>query len=58
MLIGFEIAFPGLVQKARKYGIEVPDDSHPILKDINAKRDYKLSKYDLFSHSSNLQYLF
>ncbi|KAM7503073.1 hypothetical protein LguiB_001977 [Lonicera macranthoides] len=44
MLIGFEIAFPGLVRKARKYGIEVPDDSHPILKDINAKRDYKLSK--------------
>ncbi|KAM7503070.1 hypothetical protein LguiB_001974 [Lonicera macranthoides] len=44
MLIGFEIAFPGLVQKARKYEIEVPDDSHPILKDINAKRDYKLSK--------------
>ncbi|KAM7503069.1 hypothetical protein LguiB_001973 [Lonicera macranthoides] len=28
MLIDFEIAFPGLVQKARKYGIEVPDDSH------------------------------
>ncbi|KAM7497734.1 hypothetical protein LguiA_022148 [Lonicera macranthoides] len=44
MLIGFEIAFPGLIQKARKYGIEVPDDSHPILKDINAMRDYKLSK--------------
>ncbi|KAM7503078.1 hypothetical protein LguiB_001982 [Lonicera macranthoides] len=43
MLIGFEIAFPSLIQKARKYGIEVPDDSHPILKDINAKRDYKLS---------------
>ncbi|KAM7503075.1 hypothetical protein LguiB_001979 [Lonicera macranthoides] len=57
MLIGFEIAFPGLVRKARKYGIEVPDDSHPILKDINAKRDYKLSKYVLFSHSSKLQYL-
>lgn len=44
MPIGFEVAFPSLLDIARGLNIEVPDDS-PILKDIFAKRDEKLTRY-------------
>lgn len=44
MPIGFEVAFPSLLNIARSLNIEVPEDS-PILKDIFAMRDLKLKKY-------------
>ena len=44
MPIGFEVAFPSLLDMARSMNIEVPDDS-PILKDIFVMRDLKLTKY-------------
>lgn len=44
MLIGFEVAFPSLLDIARGLKIEVAYDS-PILKDIFAKRDEKLTRY-------------
>ncbi|RDY13965.1 Ent-copalyl diphosphate synthase, chloroplastic, partial [Mucuna pruriens] len=43
MPIGFEIAFPSLLDLARSLNIQVPRDS-PILKDILALRDLKLKK--------------
>ncbi|XP_061341359.1 ent-copalyl diphosphate synthase 1-like [Gastrolobium bilobum] len=43
MPIGFEVAFPSLLDIARSLNIEVPDDS-PILKNIFAMRDIKLTK--------------
>lgn len=43
MPIGFEVAFPSLLNIARSLNIEVPYDS-PILKDIFAMRDQKLKK--------------
>ncbi|XP_061367004.1 ent-copalyl diphosphate synthase, chloroplastic [Gastrolobium bilobum] len=43
MPIGFEVAFPSLLDIARGLNIEIPDDS-PILKDIFAKRDVKLTR--------------
>ncbi|KAI3806002.1 hypothetical protein L1987_21891 [Smallanthus sonchifolius] len=43
MPIGFEVAFPSLIDIARKLKIEVPDDS-PALKEIYAMRNIKLSK--------------
>ncbi|XP_029126812.1 ent-copalyl diphosphate synthase, chloroplastic isoform X2 [Cajanus cajan] len=43
MPIGFEVAFPSLLDLARSLNIEVPDDSS-ILKDILAMRDLKLKK--------------
>ncbi|RDX74658.1 hypothetical protein CR513_45569, partial [Mucuna pruriens] len=43
MPIGFEVAFPSLLDLARSLNIEVPHDS-PILKDILAMRDLKLKK--------------
>jgi len=44
MPIGFEVAFPSLLNIARSLNIEVPDDS-PILKEIFEMRDEKLKKY-------------
>lgn len=44
MPIGFEVAFPSLLNIARSLNIEVPDDS-PILKEIFSMRDQKLKKY-------------
>nr|XP_025604633.1 ent-copalyl diphosphate synthase, chloroplastic isoform X3 [Arachis hypogaea] len=44
MPIGFEVAFPSLMDIARKLNIEVPEDS-PILKEIYAKRNLKLTSY-------------
>ncbi|KAK7336755.1 hypothetical protein VNO77_17302 [Canavalia gladiata] len=43
MPIGFEVAFPSLLDTARSLNIEVPYDS-PILKHIFAMRDLKLKK--------------
>ncbi|KAL1312212.1 hypothetical protein HN51_038808 [Arachis hypogaea] len=43
MPIGFEVAFPSLLDLARSMNIEVPHDS-PILKQIFAMRDLKLTK--------------
>ena len=44
MPIGFEVAFPSLLEIARSLNIEVPEDS-TILKDIFAKRNAKLTRY-------------
>ena len=44
MPIGFEVAFPSLLDIARSLNIEVPNDS-PILNDIYAKRNVKLTRY-------------
>ncbi|XP_058736370.1 ent-copalyl diphosphate synthase, chloroplastic-like isoform X2 [Vicia villosa] len=43
MTIGFEVAFPSLLERARGLNIDVPNDS-PILKNIFAKRDEKLKR--------------
>ncbi|TKY62444.1 Ent-copalyl diphosphate synthase [Spatholobus suberectus] len=43
MPIGFEVAFPSLLDLAQSLNIEVPHDS-PILKDIFAMRDLKLKQ--------------
>ncbi|XP_059625876.1 (-)-kolavenyl diphosphate synthase TPS28, chloroplastic isoform X2 [Cornus florida] len=43
MPIGFEVAFPSLIEMARKLDIEVPDDSQ-VLEEIYAKRNLKLRK--------------
>ncbi|KAF2314868.1 hypothetical protein GH714_036977 [Hevea brasiliensis] len=43
MPIGFEVAFPSLLELARKLDIEVPEDS-PVLQEINASRNLKLTK--------------
>ncbi|MED6106811.1 Gly-Xaa carboxypeptidase [Stylosanthes scabra] len=43
MPIGFEVAFPSLMDMALKLNIQVPKDS-PILNDINAKRNLKLTR--------------
>ena len=44
MPIGFEIAFPSLIELAQSYGIEVAQDS-PAMQDIYDKRDLKLTRY-------------
>nr|UTR36782.1 CPS6 [Tripterygium wilfordii] len=43
MLIGFEIAFPSLLEMAKKLGIEIPDDC-PAMQDIYTKKDLKLTR--------------
>ncbi|KAJ0772452.1 putative ent-copalyl diphosphate synthase [Helianthus annuus] len=43
MPIGFEVAFPSLIDIARKLKIEIPDDT-PALKEIYARRKLKLTK--------------
>nr|QTW97442.1 CPS1 [Artemisia annua] len=43
MPIGFEVAFPSLIDIARKLDIEVPQDT-PALKEIYARRNLKLTK--------------
>nr|AYN70609.1 ent-copalyl diphosphate synthase [Paeonia suffruticosa] len=43
MPIGFEVAFPSLLEIARSIDIEFPDDSH-VLQDIYAKRNLKLTR--------------
>ncbi|OAY75316.1 Ent-copalyl diphosphate synthase 1, chloroplastic, partial [Ananas comosus] len=43
MPIGFEIAFPSLIEMAKDLGLDVPFD-HPALKDIYARRSLKLKR--------------
>ncbi|KAF5462627.1 hypothetical protein F2P56_018616, partial [Juglans regia] len=43
MPIGFEVAFPSLVEIARSLNIEVPYDS-PVFQDIYAKRNVKIER--------------
>ncbi|XP_059437066.1 (-)-kolavenyl diphosphate synthase TPS28, chloroplastic-like [Corylus avellana] len=43
MTIGFEVAFPSLLEIARSLNIEVADDS-PVLQEIYAKRNIKLTR--------------
>jgi ent-copalyl diphosphate synthase len=43
-LVGFEVVFPSLLDRAHGLNIDVPNDS-PILKNIFAKRDEKLTRY-------------
>lgn len=43
MPIGFEIAFPSVLEIARSLGLEAPDDS-PVLHEIYACRNLKLTK--------------
>ncbi|KAJ8421794.1 hypothetical protein Cgig2_012317 [Carnegiea gigantea] len=43
MPIGFEVAFPALIEIARAHGIEVVEDS-PTLQEIYAKRSIKLTR--------------
>ncbi|KAL4362591.1 hypothetical protein GQ457_04G028030 [Hibiscus cannabinus] len=43
MPIGFEVAFPSLLEIARRLDIDVPYDS-PVFKDIYEKRDLKLTR--------------
>jgi ent-copalyl diphosphate synthase len=50
MPIGFEIAFPSLMQMAKNLGLEVPFDD-PFLKNINAMREIKLKRFSKASHS-------
>ncbi|WCJ21540.1 Ent-copalyl diphosphate synthase chloroplastic [Euphorbia peplus] len=43
MPIGFEVAFPSLLELAKKLEIQVPEDS-PVLKDVYDSRNLKLKK--------------
>ncbi|KAF8401693.1 hypothetical protein HHK36_012639 [Tetracentron sinense] len=43
MTIGFELSFPSLIDMARRIDLDVPDDS-PVLEDIYAKRNLKLTR--------------
>ncbi|KAL7126619.1 hypothetical protein ABFS83_14G200200 [Erythranthe nasuta] len=43
MTIGFEVAFPSLIKKAKNLGIDIPRDS-PAMQAIYAKRDLKLTR--------------
>lgn len=43
MPIGFEVAFPSLLELARKLDIEIPEDSS-VLQEIYASRNLKLKK--------------
>ncbi|KAJ8543161.1 hypothetical protein K7X08_005684 [Anisodus acutangulus] len=42
MPIGFEVAFPSLIEIGRNIGIDIPDD--PVLREIYARRDLKLTR--------------
>ena len=44
MPCGFEINFPALLEKAKDLDLDIPYD-HPVLEEIYAKRNLKLSKY-------------
>ncbi|CAK9323467.1 unnamed protein product [Citrullus colocynthis] len=44
MPIGFEIAFPSLLQFAQKLNLQIPTHS-PILQEINHRRNIKLTRY-------------
>ncbi|KAL6198766.1 hypothetical protein ACLB2K_028555 [Fragaria x ananassa] len=38
ILIGFDVAFPSLLEIARSLNLEVPDDGTPVLHEIHARR--------------------
>ncbi|KAK9939818.1 hypothetical protein M0R45_016503 [Rubus argutus] len=44
MPIGFEVAFPSVLEIARSLNLEVPDDDSPVLHKIYACRNQKLTK--------------
>ena len=44
MPIGFEVAFPSLLDIARSLNIEVVPPDLPVLQEIYAKRNIKLSR--------------
>ncbi|KAM7521596.1 hypothetical protein LguiA_011498 [Lonicera macranthoides] len=44
MPIGFEVAFPSLLEIARKVGIEVFPEESPVLQEIYARRNVKLTR--------------
>lgn len=44
MLVGFEIAFPSLLDMAKDLDLDIPYDD-PALQAIYAKRNLKLAKY-------------
>lgn len=46
MMVGFEITFPVLLEKAKNLGLDINYDD-PALQDIYAKRQLKLAKYVL-----------
>lgn len=41
---GFEINFPAILEKAKDLDLDIPYN-HPVLEEIYAKRNLKLSKY-------------
>ncbi|XP_004292569.1 PREDICTED: ent-copalyl diphosphate synthase, chloroplastic-like [Fragaria vesca subsp. vesca] len=43
IIVGFEVTFPSLLEIARRLNLDLPDDT-PVLHDIHARRDLKLSK--------------
>ncbi|XP_075095034.1 ent-copalyl diphosphate synthase 1-like [Nicotiana tabacum] len=43
MPIGFEVAFPSLIEIGKKISIDIPDDS-PVLREIYARRNLKLTR--------------
>ena len=45
---GFEINFPALLEKAKDLDLDIPYN-HPVLEEIFAKRDLKLSKYACYT---------
>lgn len=49
MPIGFEVAFPSLLDLARELEIDVPENS-PILNKIFAMRNVKLTRYHSCGH--------
>lgn len=55
MPIGFEVAFPSLLEIARGINIDVPYDS-PVLKDIYAKKELKLTRFVCWA--KNIQFKF
>lgn len=57
MPIGFEVAFPSLLEIAREINIDVPYDS-PVLKDIYAKKELKLTRYVCWANNIHLNNLF
>lgn len=44
MPIGFEVALPSLIERAKKLEIDIPDDG-PGLQEIYARKELKLKRY-------------
>lgn len=58
MPIGFEIAFPSLLQFAQKLNLQIPTHS-PILQEINHQRNIKLTRYyySSYYYTSNSKHI-